>query len=406
MDTKEIATKIVQKLVNEGYTAYFAGGWVRDYLLRHPSDDIDIATNADPETVVALFPKTIEVGIAFGVVIVHENGRAFEVATFRKDLDYKDGRKPTGIEPSTPEEDAKRRDFTINGMFYDPLTDRILDFVGGKEDLQRGMIRTIGDPYERFFEDRLRMIRAVRFACRFSFHIDPETENAIAQNADSLFPAVSVERIWQEFNKMAAYPSFDWALIEMHRLGLLQAIFPRLGGTHLNDIKKRVAPFHKMPPGTPTIAYLLQLFPDIEADEIKDLCRTLKTSNRDLKFAEFFHGLQHLDKPDLHDWSHIYAHPDSELCIKILSAKQESPEVFLKEHERRKKGLLPHINRIIEKTPVVTSQDLIREGIKPGKHMGKLLSHAERIAIQDELHTPEEVIQNLKKTKLWEEAHD
>ncbi len=406
MVAKEIATKIVQKLVAEGHTAYFAGGWVRDFLLGHPSDDIDIATDAEPETIVRLFPKTVTVGIAFGVVIVHEKGHAFEVATFRKDLGYENGRAPTAIEPSTPEEDAKRRDFTINGMFYDPLNERILDFVGGREDLRRGMIRTIGDPYERFFEDRLRMIRAIRFACRFGFHIDQETENAVAANAESLFPAVSIERIWQEFNKMAAYPSFDWALVEMQRLGLLSTIFPQLQHVHLNDIKERTAPFHKMPKETPTIAYLLQLFPDISREGAEDLCRKLKTSKRDLQFAQSLYDIEHLEKPDAHDWSHIYAHSDSGLCLKILAAKQESPDSFLKEHWKRKQGLLPHVNRIIEKTPIVASKDLMQEGIKPGKHMGELLKLAERIAIGEELHTTKEVIDSLKKTNLWNLMHD
>ncbi len=406
MVTKEIATKIVQKLVDEGHTAYFAGGCVRDFLLGHPSDDIDIATDAEPETIVGLFPKTVTVGIAFGVVIIHEKGRAFEIATFRKDIGYENGRSPTAVEPSTPEEDAKRRDFTINGMFYDPLNERILDFVGGKEDLSRGMIRTIGDPYERFFEDRLRMVRAVRFACRFGFHIDPETENAIVANAESLFPAVSIERIWQEFNKMAAYPSFDWALVEMHRLGLLSIIFPWLQNVHLNEIKERTASFRKMPEKAPTIAYLLQLFPDINREEVEDLCRKLKTSKRDLRFAQFLYDIEHLEKPDAYDWSHVYAHPDSDLCLKILAAKQEKPDSFLKEHRMRKQGLLPHINRIIEKTPVVASKDLMQEGIKPGKRMGELLKLAERVAIDEKLHTTKEVIDSLKKTNLWNLAHD
>lgn len=401
MDAKEIATKIVQKLVNEGHTAYFAGGWVRDFLMKRPSEDIDIATDADPEKITSLFPKTVPVGIAFGVVIVIEGGHPFEVAAFRRDIGYEDGRKPTSIEPSTPEEDAGRRDFTINGMFYDPLKSRVIDFVGGKEDLMRGIIRTIGDPFERFFEDRLRMIRAVRFACRFNFHIDPETERAIAENADSLFPAVSIERIWQELNKMSAFPSFDWALIEMHRLGLLGEVFPELKEVHLKDIKKRVEPFHKMPKETPTIAYLMQLFPSASRESISLMCRRLKTSKRDMQFAELLYDIEHLDKPNSQDWSHIYAHPDSDLCFQILAAKEKDAEAYLKEHERRKKGLIPHIKRIIDNTPVITSQDLKNEGIKPGKKMGELLHLAERIAITQDLHSKVEVINSLKQTKHW-----
>lgn len=408
MKTKEIATDIVKKLNVAGHTAYFAGGWVRDYLMDHPSDDIDIATDASPDQIIALFPKTYHVGIAFGVVIVQQGGYHFEVATFRKDIGYEDGRKPTGIEPSTPEEDAKRRDFTINGMFYDPMADLIHDFVGGREDLERGVIRTIGDPFERFNEDRLRMIRALRFACRFGFHIDPDTRQAIADNADTLFPAVSMERIWQEFQKMAAYPAFDHALVEMHSVNLLPIIFPQLEGVHLDEIKHRVSSFCEMPKETPAIAYLLQLFPEIDEEGIDDLCRTLKTSNRDRRFAQYLHHLQTLESPDTHIWSHIYAHPDSGLCLQILAALEppNTREEYLKTHDQRRTGLAPHIKRIIDQAPVVTSSDLKQEGIKPGKLMGELLKEAERIAILYEFHKKDEVLEKLKDSQLWREAHE
>jgi len=409
MEARKSAEEIVDKLVFHGHTAYFAGGWVRDYLMGHTSDDIDIATDASPEKIIELFPKTVPVGAAFGVVVVLWGGHQFEVATFRKDAGYEDGRRPTAFHPSSAEEDAKRRDFTINGMFYDPENDRVLDYVGGREDLKKGIIRTIGDPFERFFEDRLRMIRAIRFAYRFNFHLDPETARGIAENADSLFPAVSIERVWQEFQKMAAYPSFPHALVEMHRLGLLGTIFPQIKDVHLDDIKKRVEPLRLMPGETPAIALLLQLFPDISAEGIEDLCRFLKTSNRDMRFAEFLHRMKHLESPDTHAWSHIYAHPDSKLCVKILSALEPDEKArtqFLYEHAHRRSGLAPHIRRIIDKTPVITSQDLKEEGIKPGKWMGELLREAERIAILNEYHDKREVLAKLKESKLWGKAHE
>src|ERR1700722_14872638 len=131
MPARPAATRVIKKLVDAGFTAYFAGGWVRDFLMQRPSDDIDIATNATVEQVQALFPKTIPVGVAFGIVIVVQDHFQFEVATFRKERGYVDGRRPTSIESATAEEDAQRRDFTINGMFYDPLTQKLLDFVEG-----------------------------------------------------------------------------------------------------------------------------------------------------------------------------------------------------------------------------------------------------------------------------------
>src|ERR1700721_2344911 len=130
MPARPAATEVVKKLVDAGFIAYFAGGWVRDFLMKHPSDDIDIATSASVEEIQALFPKTIPVGVAFGIVIVVEEGHHFEVATFRRESGYLDGRRPTAIEPAPPEEDAKRRDFTINGMFWDPLSKTLYDYVG------------------------------------------------------------------------------------------------------------------------------------------------------------------------------------------------------------------------------------------------------------------------------------
>ena len=138
MDALEIATGIVKKLAAEGYIAYFAGGWVRDFVMGHPSSDIDIATNAEPTVILELFPKTIAVGLAFGIVIVVCEGHQFEVATFRRDISYKDGRRPETIAFTSAEEDAKRRDFTINGMFYDPIEKVIIDYVGGKGRYQAG----------------------------------------------------------------------------------------------------------------------------------------------------------------------------------------------------------------------------------------------------------------------------
>src|SRR5262249_42065141 len=153
------ARTIVETLTRAGYIAYYAGGWVRDLLLGHPSDDIDIATNAPPAVVQQLFANTVPIGLAFGIVLVLIEGREYEVATFRSDVGYTDGRRPSHVHFTSAKEDAKRRDFTINGMFYDPLKQEVLDYVEGKEDLEKKLIRAIGDPHERIREDRLRMIR-------------------------------------------------------------------------------------------------------------------------------------------------------------------------------------------------------------------------------------------------------
>lgn len=226
MDEHPQARFIIDTLHQAGFVAYYAGGWVRDYLLKHPSDDIDIATNAPPETIQALFPHTVPIGIAFGIILVIIDHHSYEVATFRQDQGYTDGRRPSQIAFTTAEEDAKRRDFTINGMFYDPLNGKILDYVGGKDDLQKKLIRAIGNPHERIKEDRLRMIRAIRLSCRFRFTIDKATQEAIHAHAKEIFPAVAIERIVQELTKAHQFKVLPEMLLHLHEFGLLAPLFP------------------------------------------------------------------------------------------------------------------------------------------------------------------------------------
>ncbi|MFN4174859.1 MAG: CCA tRNA nucleotidyltransferase, partial [Parachlamydiaceae bacterium] len=241
MDAFEQGKRIVRILNEEGYKAYFAGGWVRDYLLSHPSNDIDIATDCPMPKLLDLFPNALLVGMQFGVIVLPIDGHLFEIATFRRDIEYQDGRKPLKIESATPEEDALRRDFTINGMFYDPLENKIYDYVQGIQDLKKGVIRAIGDPYERFQEDRLRMIRAVRFSSRFGYPIDQETKDAIIAFAPELFPAVATERIYQELKKMAESARFKLALHDLYDLKLLEEIIPSLKNVHKHDFEKRIS---------------------------------------------------------------------------------------------------------------------------------------------------------------------
>jgi poly(A) polymerase len=194
---REAACSVVRRLREAGYEAVFAGGCVRDRLRGLEPSDYDIATNALPDVVENLFERTIPVGKQFGIVIVLVGDTPFEVATFREDGPYLDGRRPQSVRFSDARTDALRRDFTINAMFEDPLDGRVLDYVGGKADLERGLIRAVGDPRLRFAEDRLRMLRAVRFAARFGFEIDAPTFEAIRTDARHL-PEVSAERIGEE----------------------------------------------------------------------------------------------------------------------------------------------------------------------------------------------------------------
>src|SRR3954471_7154893 len=170
---RDDALAVVRRLREAGHVAYFAGGCVRDELLGLHPTDYDVATDAPPPRVRELFQNTQAVGAAFGVILVHHRRSVIEVATFRADLEYRDGRRPEGVRFTTAEEDAKRRDFTINGLFLDPVENKIIDYVGGQEDLKAKRLRAIGDPNERFAEDHLRLLRAIRFAARFNLTIEP-----------------------------------------------------------------------------------------------------------------------------------------------------------------------------------------------------------------------------------------
>ncbi len=224
--THPAAFRLSETLREAGFEVLFAGGCVRDWLLGRAPKDIDLASDATPDQVEALFERTHALGKAFGVIQVMMGEEAFEVTTFRRDLDYTDGRRPAGIEPSSPEEDARRRDFTINGLFLDPFSGEVIDFVGGQADLNHGVIRAIGDPAERFREDHLRMLRAVRFAAVLGFEIEPETRKAIRARAGDL-GRISVERIRVEFVRLlteSARPGDALELLEA--CGLLEVILP------------------------------------------------------------------------------------------------------------------------------------------------------------------------------------
>jgi poly(A) polymerase len=229
---REFAVDVVRRLRTAGYEALWAGGCVRDELLLLTPKDYDVATSARPEEVRRLFPHTVAVGESFGVIDVlgprTDRGRLIvQVATFRTDVHYADGRHPDAVVFSTPEEDAKRRDFTINGMFFDPLENRLLDYVGGQDDLRARLLRAIGEPRVRFTEDKLRLLRAVRMAARFGLTIEPLTAAAIRDMAGEI-GVVSAERIADELRKMLVDRPRAGAMQLFLDLGLAKAVMPEL----------------------------------------------------------------------------------------------------------------------------------------------------------------------------------
>lgn len=224
---RDHAVAIVRRLQTAGFQAVFAGGSVRDTLLGREPADYDIATSARPDEVEALFEHTIPIGRQFGIILVPGGDHHFEVATFRKDEGYLDGRRPVAVHFTDIETDARRRDFTINAIFEDPVAGRILDFVGGRDDLAAGVVRAVGNPAERFGEDSLRLLRAVRFSARFGFPIDPATHSAMLASAATI-TRVSAERIGEEIVRMLTEGHARRAFELLDETGLLGLVLPEI----------------------------------------------------------------------------------------------------------------------------------------------------------------------------------
>ncbi len=226
------ARAIVECLQAHGFQALYAGGAVRDRLLGVPAQDFDVVTNARPGQVMELFPQHTAVGAKFGVVLVHRDGSSIEVATFRTEASYRDGRHPGEVAyADTPQDDVARRDFTINGLLMDPRTGDILDFVGGRADLQARLVRAIGEPERRFAEDHLRMLRAVRFAARLGFAIEPRTLAAMQRSAAAI-AGISAERVHDELTKMLTEGRARRAFELLDAAGLLEVILPEVARMH------------------------------------------------------------------------------------------------------------------------------------------------------------------------------
>jgi poly(A) polymerase len=225
--SRDTAASIVHRLRDVGHEAYFVGGCVRDLLRGVESGDYDIVTSARPEEVCSLFPHTVPVGISFGVVLVVEGGHSYEVATFRAESGYEDGRRPSHVEFTSAHGDVCRRDFTINALLMDPMTGEIIDYVGGKKDIEDRVIRTIGNPDERFAEDHLRMLRAVRFSANLGYAVDPDTSRAIKRHAIEM-KRISAERIRDELTKLLTRGGSRRGMEMMAVTGLLKEILPEI----------------------------------------------------------------------------------------------------------------------------------------------------------------------------------
>ena len=430
--TKVAAEAIVERLRSEGYDAYFVGGCVRDLLLGHEPSDFDIATSAHPDAVLKIFPRTFAVGAHFGVVLVVDELDAqeivTEVATFRSDSAYSDGRRPDSVRFSeSAEEDIVRRDFTINGMLLDPQTGEVLDFVGGRADLAAKLVRAIGDPVQRFDEDKLRMLRAVRFAARFEFEIEPRTEAAIRQSAAQIH-TVSYERIRDELTRMLTEGHARRAFELLDRTGLLKEILPeidRLRGVQQppefhpeGDVwTHTMMLLEQLPAGaSPALAWGALLHDvgkpatfqpgpgrirfnghvEVGVRIAEDIGRRLRFSNEDMEqvsalvenhmrfgdvermktstLKRFFRLNKFAEHLALHKMDCMASHGDLELYHYAKSKYEATP------------------NEEVRPTLLLTGRDLIEAGYKPGPVFKQLLALAEDAQLEGQIHTKEEAL--------------
>jgi poly(A) polymerase len=433
---EKIAREIAARLRESGHIAYFAGGCVRDMVRGLIPKDYDIVTDARPEAVQRLFPHTFAVGAHFGVIIVLENGFQFEVATFRSDDAYIDGRHPSAVHFSSPEEDAQRRDFTINGMFYDPVTEKAIDFVGGRADIDARVVRAIGDPAQRFAEDRLRMLRALRFATVLDYEIDKKTWEALVANAPSI-NQISAERIRDELVPTILSPNRvrGWDLLDSS--GLMRAILPEL-----EAMKGVLQPEQFHPEGDVFVhtRLMLQLLPEkvsvplvfavlfhdvakpvtatvdqtgrirfndhdrIGAEMTETIMRRLRFSGTEIE-ATVEMVRQHMvfkDAPNMRvaKLKRFMSRPTFEDELELHRVDCESSHRMLENYEFLLRKREEFANEPIIPPPLVRGDDLIALGLKPGPKFGKILEAVETGQLEGTLRTTEEALEWVKREYL------
>jgi len=431
---KTNAIKIVKTLRSHGFQAYLVGGCVRDILMGVPAKDWDIATDARPEHIKSLFKKTIPVGAKFGVMIVRMGGKNYEVATFRRDLVYKDGRHPSAVRFATPEQDAQRRDFTINGMFYDPVKKKVLDFVGGFKDLEAGVIRAIGNPEARFEEDKLRLLRAVRFSARFEFPIERKTICAIKQHAAEI-SEVSAERVREELIMIFTQKNPGIGLALLDKSGLLKAMLPEVSKmkgvaqpeqfhpegdvfTHTRlmlDRMKDTTPelafavlLHDIgKPGTFKVAERIRFdgHAGLGAEMAHKILRRLRFSNRQIQTVCSLvkEHLRFIDAPKMKQSTlkRFLRLPDFDLHLELHRLDCMASHQDLSTYDYVKKALrrFRAEEKKLKSKPrrLLTGDDLIALGLAPGPVFKDILLAVEDAQLEGKVRTKAQAVQLAKK---------
>jgi poly(A) polymerase len=403
MTNKDAAIKIIRQLRDSGFEALLAGGCVRDMLLGRVASDYDVATNARPEEVIKLFKRTLKVGAKFGVVIVLIEDKQVEVATFRTETGYADGRHPSAVEFAGAAEDASRRDFTINGMLYDPLKKEVIDFVGGQADLKKGLIRTIGKPEERFGEDFLRMLRAVRFSTQLGFTIEPQTFSAICSNSKHI-TKISGERIAMELEAILVSPNRSAGVSLLAESGLAEAIFPGFDGEKIDAGIKVISQLRKKSNFPLALACL---FAGCPTEFAMERCAVLKLSRSQTKHIKFL----------LEGRGELLDENMSLAKLKLIASEPYFRDLYelqraIQRAESRSVGALVKLRKRIKALgdvelrpkPILDGHTLIRLGAAQGPEVGQLAEEMYIAQLEGKLQDKEQAeqwVQNwLKKHKL------
>jgi poly(A) polymerase len=369
------ALAIVRTLADAGHRALLAGGCVRDLLRGAQPHDYDVATDARPERVVALFRPTRQVGAQFGVVLVRSKRVWIEVATFRSDHEYHDGRRPVGVSFTDAETDARRRDFTVNGMFLDPLAGHVLDYVGGAADLAARVIRAIGHAPTRFAEDYLRLLRAPRFAARLGYEIEPETLAAIRASAPKLVE-VAAERVHDELERMLAAPSRAAGLTLLETTGLLPYLW-RGARWSAAELQTGRAVLAALPPEAPFVAAWAALLDGRSIADVHDIGRRLAFSNEDREtVAWLVASAPRLDDPDaprLSELKRLMAHPALPALRLLVTARYTLQCDGQQRTARLAERLAAVAPEAVAPAPFVTGADLLALRVPEGPLYARVL---------------------------------
>lgn len=397
-------------LFDAGFDAYLVGGCVRDFLIGKPIKDFDVATNAKPEDVEKLFPKVVEVGRAFGVMkVIADNGREIEVATFRSESGYKDHRHPSKVQFSTIEKDSSRRDFTINSLYYDIKAGQVYDPHGGIADIKNKILRTIGKPEDRFKEDALRLMRAVRFAARFGFQIEPQTRAAI-QAMSPLIRKVSVERVRDELERMLTHSSAKHAIAELDALGVFENVMPEIAVGKLEQKKvwdqtlRVLGVLPRVGPSEPIAMYwALFLIPTLRLHAIENRDTEAKKIAARLKLSTESSSLIAYLVRETPKFRDAFSMRESTL---LRWMRDENFELLMRFHELDAisydgnlaglefvRSAYPSAKRRFDMKPLLTGDALVKLGMNPGRQFTEILRTVEDLALEGVLTTEAQALE-------------